>query len=300
MSLKSTVKVLLGALPVIRRIYYRRIYRAGYNDKLIRGRIQQIGHAFDLRMTGGSVIPQELLQEFRFFWNKAMRRRLAVDEAMLWGWRMYCTARYGLPASQNAEVPDVAGKSPCHGQDVGLFDALRQRRSVRKWSKEPVDVKDVQDAVELAKWSPSSCNRQLWQVLPVQEKADLDALDGFFAGVFMEAPMVLGVLMNVRLYGQADRHFAYLDGGAFIQSLLLALHAKGYGCCWLGFNSWDVYGNMWVPVERKERFHSHFGLEDALVPVSFIAIGRRIENPPAPPRQSIDNIIMRIETSAQK
>jgi len=292
-SLKSTIKIFLGALPVIRRLYYRRIYRAGYDDKLIRGRIQQIGHALDLRMTGGSVIPTGLLQEFRFFWAKAMRRRLALDEAMLWGWRMYCTARHGLPGTPEAEAPAATDQSSAQGQEISLFDAIRQRRRVRKWNDRPVDVKDIEDAIELARWSPSSCNRQLWQVLPIQEKVDKDALDGFFPDRHKQAPMILAVLMNTRLYGQAERHFTYLDAGAFIQNLLLALHAKGYGCCWLGFTAWDVYGNLHVPAERKEKFYSHFGLDPSLVPVSFIALGRRIENPPAPPRQSLDNVILR-------
>ena len=98
--------------------------------------------------------------------------------------------------------------------------------------------------------------------------------------------------MDVSPYGAGERHLAYLDAAAFIQNLLLMLHAKGYGACWLGFKGWDCMGNVHFPAEHRDAFYAHFGLATNLVPISVIAVGRPANVPQAPPRQGLDQIVL--------
>jgi nitroreductase len=146
----------------------------------------------------------------------------------------------------------------------------------------------------MARWAPSSCNRQLWQTLVIQDPEEKDFLKHTFPNTFYaKAPVVIVVVMKTGNYGLDERHFVYLDGGAFIQNLLLALHAKGYGACWVGFRAWDASGNVYFPRERYEEFHERFKLEKDQVPISLIAVGRPAVAPVPPPRQGLEQILIR-------
>ena len=49
-----------------------------------------------------------------------------------------------------------------------LIDAIKGRRSVRKFKPDPVSKEVIEGLLELAQWAPSGMNRQEWFFLVVQ------------------------------------------------------------------------------------------------------------------------------------
>jgi nitroreductase len=229
-----------------------------------------------------------------FLVGEARHRHMPADEPIRWGLELLAMAKYGLrPAPEGSGLPPVAGRC-VSAQEAVLAAVIRERRSVRKWTTEPVNMDDVVAAIDVARWAPSSCNRQLWQTILITQREDVEFVSGYFDGTFYrQAPLLILVLMNAGLYSDCEKHFAYLDGAAFIQNLLLVLHARGYGACWLGFTGWNSTGRVFAAPERYEAFYEHFGLRKDQVPISMVAVGRPLTAPKAPPRQGIDSIVLK-------
>lgn len=68
-----------------------------------------------------------------------------------------------------------------------LEQALKGRRSVRRYNDVPVENGEILQIVEAAMWAPSACNKQAWRFLyfdkpePIEEISKLGAAH-FLAG----------------------------------------------------------------------------------------------------------------------
>ena len=289
--LKKFIKNLIVAVPFFRTLYFKNyVYRKGLDEKIIRGRIQNFGHNIELCLSKNETVPSELLRELEFLIKEMADRQLVADEASEWAFQWLIMGKYGLK-----EIPQKAVEcSYKSGTQCPLSDAIYQRRSVRQWTNEPVDRKAIEKIIDTAKWAPSSCNRQSWHVLLLEKKEDFEFISGYFPNEFyLNAQILLVIFADANLYGNNEKHFAYLDAGAFIQNLLLLLHAEGFGACWIGFKSWDCSGAVFSSDEHRNSFYNYFKLNSNVVPVSMVAVGRPATTPKAPPRQMLKNIILR-------
>ncbi|MCX5653867.1 MAG: nitroreductase family protein [Planctomycetota bacterium] len=294
-TLKNIIAGQLGSLPGVSRLFYRYyVYRVPLDEKGLRGLIQKRGHSIDLRLGSGEGIPRSLIKNLEFLFREVRRRNMLVDEPLRWALELLAMAKCGLRPAPEAVAPPPRAGCGALPEETALAAVIRGRRSVRQWSSEPVNADEIIAAIDVAKWAPSSCNRQVWQALLIERADDVTFLRDYFAGAFYaQAPLLVLVLAKTALYGPSERHFAYLDGAAFIQNLLLVLHAKGYGACWLGFTGWNSLGGVLVAEEKVRVFYEYFNLTRDQVPVSLVAVGRPASTPKAPPRQGIDNIVLR-------
>lgn len=113
--------------------------------------------------------------------------------------------------------------------------AIRARHSVRSFAPEPVPSKIIRNAVEVASYSPSSCNLQPTRVHVTHDKALMAQALTIQRGArgFAEQVAVLLVLTyEIALQiGPRSRMQGYTDTGLFAQSLMLALLEHGVGSC---------------------------------------------------------------------
>jgi nitroreductase len=116
--------------------------------------------------------------------------------------------------------------------DMDVFEAIFNRRSVRKYKDTPVEDEKIEKCLEAARWAPSASNKQPWHFIVVQNEATRKALaDLHTYGRFMkESPVVIVVLCD------PVRHPNYymMDPCIATQNLLLAAYAQGLGTCWMG------------------------------------------------------------------
>lgn len=59
---------------------------------------------------------------------------------------------------------------------MDVFQAIRTRRSIRKFTSDPVPEEDVRTIIELAALAPSAGNRQMWKFLAVSNRRLLEEL----------------------------------------------------------------------------------------------------------------------------
>lgn len=292
-TLKGLIKSAAAAVPGARTLLMRYKYRnLPLDEKQLRGAIQLVAHSIDLKMGAGQAAPLLAIRELEYLLTRFARAGHNADAPIAWAVTILDFARLGLRSK--AETPPVRAAGEESLARMPLLKALLERRSVRAWTADPVNADDITRCIDLARWAPSSCNRQLWQTILISDPKEKEFLNGYFPNRFyMKAPLAILVLVNSGPYGTDEKQNVYLDAGAFIQNLLLALHAMGYGACWIGFRGWDSWGNVIAPRERYEAFYQHYGLAKHVVPVSLVAVGRPAVVPQAPPRQDLKSVIIR-------
>lgn len=115
-----------------------------------------------------------------------------------------------------------------------FIKALAARRSVRKYTSEPVSSSLLEGLIGVASQAPSGLNNQPWRFVPVSSKRVLAGLAGCtkYAHVIEGAPAAIAVFLdNTSVYHREKDIQAV---GAAIENMLLAAHSLGYGTCWLG------------------------------------------------------------------
>jgi len=295
---RSTMKLkningILVRLPIIDRLFYKVKHRQIKGEKGIRGKIQQVAHKIDQHISKNAQAPYDAIKEFEFLINEMQHRKIAIDEAICWSLTIFAIGKYGLQNQYFQNLINTPSSIEIPDEQANLLASIKDRRSFRKWTDEQIDRDDIKEVIEIAKWAPSSCNRQLWQVLLIERKQDKEVLLEYFNNNFwLSAPLLMVILMNTQPYHEAEKHYTYLDAGAFIQNVLLTLHSKGYGACWIGFMKWNTLNNVNIDTNHYKKFYEYFRLNSEVVPVSMIAVGKPAIKPKTPFRQSINNIII--------
>ena len=113
---------------------------------------------------------------------------------------------------------------------MDLFEAINQRRSVRKYRPDPVPREALDKIVANGIEAPSGCNRQLRHYIIVDDPKTMDALRPF-SGAFDKAPAAIVVVMDPQ--GTPYGDFWMQDASAAIENMLLATVAMGYAACWI-------------------------------------------------------------------
>jgi nitroreductase len=147
---------------------------------------------------------------------------------------------------------------------VVLIDALLQRRSIRKYTKEPVNEDIVHYILRAAMSAPSAGNERPWHFIMIKERASLDQITTFqpHSSMLKEAPMAILVCGDGSL--EKYKGFWPLDCAAAMENMLLAACSKGLGSVWLG-----IY-----PVqERVESMRKHMGLPSSITPFALMVLG---------------------------
>ena len=144
---------------------------------------------------------------------------------------------------------------------------FQSRRSVRKFSIEPVKPEILARALTLAMEAPSACNRQSSRVRYYQG-ADMQVIlniqmgasgFGHLAGA---VAVVTGDLHC--FFRNGEQHQVYVDGGIFVMSIIMALHSLGLGTCAL---NWSVDSSQDVALRKAIQLPANE------VVVALVAIG---------------------------
>jgi nitroreductase len=147
---------------------------------------------------------------------------------------------------------------------MDLFDAIHNRRSIRKYDPGPVAPDTIRDILRAAMMAPSAGNEQPWQFVVVTDRGKLAGIREIhpYAGMAAQAP--LGILVCGDLSLEKYPGFWVQDCAAAMQNLLLAAHGSGLGAVWTG-----IY-----PLEERIRgFRTLFELPAQVIPLGFAVMG---------------------------
>jgi len=115
-----------------------------------------------------------------------------------------------------------------------LLDLIRSRRSIRNFIYKKIDNDTIKEILDCGRWAPSGRNSQPWKVCIVAHPTvkRMIAEQSKYGGIIESAYLNFVVFLDLeRGY---DRVKDVLAIGAFIQNMLLAVHAKGLGAVWIG------------------------------------------------------------------
>lgn len=147
-----------------------------------------------------------------------------------------------------------------------LFESIRQRRSIRLFTKRPISSEVIQLLLRAAHWAPSAHNRQPWRFVVVTDEHFKRSLADRMAQRLLEDLRADGVSKEVATH-DADRSRARINGAPVVivmcltmvdmdtypdpsrqpleyimaaqsvamagQNLMLMAHAAGLATCWM-------------------------------------------------------------------
>ena len=152
-----------------------------------------------------------------------------------------------------------------------VIDAIKNRRSVRSFTNEPISNIDISTILEAATWAPSGGNNQNWGFIAVTNNEvknkmfsivkdrlvsvastinSASALKAFkeyanYFSFFASAPVVVAVIKKPydsliqRMFKRYGIEKEYISNAAeqgisaAIENMLLCAHSIGYGSCWM-------------------------------------------------------------------
>lgn len=117
---------------------------------------------------------------------------------------------------------------------INLENLIKSRKSVRNFIYQKIDNDIIKEIIECGRWAPSGQNCQPWKICIVIHPTvkRMIAEQSTYGGVIESAYVNFVIFLDIeRGY---DRVKDIQAIGAFIQNLLLGIHAKGFGAAWIG------------------------------------------------------------------
>jgi nitroreductase len=156
---------------------------------------------------------------------------------------------------------------------MDIKEAIKSRRSIRRYLPKKVEKKDILGIMEIAMWSPSACNRQAHRVIYIENDLTKRKLVDCGAAPFIkDVPALL-----LFLYDNIGDNIAYRDdiqsSSAFIENFLLLAFEKGISACWV----------CQLPSKRKIR--KLFNIPRGISPIAAVSIGYSDKKPVIVPRK---------------
>jgi nitroreductase len=109
---------------------------------------------------------------------------------------------------------------------MDALKAIRQRRSVRDFTGEPIPRGDLETIVDAGRLAASGHNNQPWDFVVVTERDMIEQLK--VASLWMEkAGAIIAVVVD------PSSRWWREDSSAAVENMLIAATALGYGSCWL-------------------------------------------------------------------
>ncbi len=166
-----------------------------------------------------------------------------------------------------------------------LFDAIKARRSIRRFSDQPVDENSIRKILEAGIYAPSAGNLQPWKYYVVTNKAMLVKLsEAAYSQIAVteSAGCIVVCIDKIQAssrYGERGQGlYAIQDTAAAMQNMLLVIHELGLGACWIG-------------AFTEAKVCKILNLSSQFRPVAILAFGHPTEVDAMPPRKPLESVV---------
>lgn len=166
-----------------------------------------------------------------------------------------------------------------------VIDAIKERRTVRKFKKQPIPEATIGRLIEAARCAPSAGSVQPWQFTVVLNPGVIQELAQTAEGQSFvgEAPACIIVSAEPersasRFGDRGEDLYCIQDTAAATQNILLAATGYGLGTCWVG--GFDESG-----VRRLA------GIPDQLRPMAIVPVGYPDEEGEETATRSQDEVV---------
>ncbi|MEM2104277.1 MAG: nitroreductase family protein [Candidatus Bathyarchaeia archaeon] len=174
---------------------------------------------------------------------------------------------------------------------MNVIEAIKTRRSIRKFKTDPVEEEKIQNVLEAARWAPSWANTQCWEFILVKNSETKKRLAETLTGgnpaldAVKNAPVVIVACAKLGVSGYKSGK-AVTDKGDFfmfdvalaLQNLTLAAHSLGLGTVHVGaFDAKKAAEILEVP--------------DGVSVVELMPLGYPSESPPPRSRKELKDFV---------
>ncbi len=175
-----------------------------------------------------------------------------------------------LPGVRNS-LGGVIEITPVTVDDTKKMDyktLMTSRHSIRHFADQPVSISLLKEAIFLAQYTPSACNRQGWRTRIIQDKTIMESVmhnQNGNQGFGHEFDKLLVITADLRTE-QKDREVfqAFIDGGMYAEGVINALFYYGIGCVPLSASLTDA---------QESRIRVILKLHDAEMMILFLGVG---------------------------
>jgi nitroreductase len=173
--------------------------------------------------------------------------------------------------------------------------AIWDRRSVRRFTADPVPFEMVEMILDAGTRAPTGGNVQPWEFMLIEapelrKQVVQETYAGYYSGPgnpqlwILEAPVLIVVLCNFKRtlarYGEDAYKWAPLDVAAATQNIILSATQLGLGSCWIGGF-------------RDEAVSELLGLPRLVRPIGLLPVGWPAEEKPRKPRLPLRQLVHR-------
>jgi nitroreductase len=163
---------------------------------------------------------------------------------------------------------------------MDAIQAILTRRSIRRYTAEPVSDETVNELLKAAMSAPTAGN-QPWHFVVLRDRTRLEAFPTFHPHSEMLRTAAVAILVC------GDPNAGHLTGrwvldcAAATENMLIAANSMGLGACWVGIYPLE---------ERMDAVRNLLGVPGDLVPLSMVSLGHPGEEKPPPDRFRPDRI----------
>jgi nitroreductase len=162
---------------------------------------------------------------------------------------------------------------------VEVFEAIKNRRSIRQFTNQTVPEEMVEKLIDAARLAPTAGNSQAYQLVIIRQTPQKQRLStaAFGQKQIQTASLVFVVCADLKKakasYGDRGRDlYCIQDTAAVTENILLTACSLGLGTCWIGaFKEDDVKKVVNAPKDMR--------------PVAMIPVGYPAESPVPTPRR---------------
>ncbi len=117
---------------------------------------------------------------------------------------------------------------------MDIFELIKTRRSIRRFTDEPVSDVIIDRIIEAGIWAPSGMNNQPWKFAVIKDPALKEKISTLtkHSKTILSANALIAVFLDHS--SGYDRTKDTQAIGACIQNMLLTVHSLGLGAVWLG------------------------------------------------------------------
>ena len=136
---------------------------------------------------------------------------------------------------------------------MDVLDAIKTRKSIRKYLEKPLEDEKLNVVLEAARLAPSAGNRQEWRFVVVRDpKTRRGLADAANSQAFVgQAPIVIVACAETDGHVMRCGQLCYpIDVAIALDHMSLAATELGLGTCWIGaFNEQKVKQILGIPEE---------------------------------------------------
>jgi len=164
------------------------------------------------------------------------------------------------------------------------IDAIRKRRSIRKYEEREVTEEQLTQVLEAARLAPSWKNQQPWRFLVIRDAAKRQAVADILEGNparkgIAQAPVLIVVCADPALSGvENGKEYYMADIGIVMDHIMLEAADMGLGTVFVGWYD-------------EDKMRQALGVPDQFRIVGMTPLGYPAKEPKPVPRKELDELV---------